>query len=85
MVLVVVFHLTIVNTYPLLIVFSMQVEGFIVPEASYPISILYRNGFPDDARSGRVPVAEHRVLYCTFIQHYKAQSKQLLTRLRVAR
>jgi len=39
------------------------------------------DGFPDDARFGRVPVVEHRVLSYTV---FNVQSKQLLARLRVA-
>ncbi len=40
-----------------------QDEGFIVPKASHPISIP-RNGFPDDAHFGWIPVAEHQVMSC---------------------
>ena len=34
--------------------------GYIVPEASHPIGTS-KSGFPNDARSGRVPMAKHQV------------------------
>ena len=34
--------------------------GYIVPEASHPIGTS-KSGFPNDARSGRVPMAKHLV------------------------
>lgn len=69
-----------VRSHDLTTILSIRMRDTSFPKASHPISAL-ASGFPVDARFGRVPVAEYRVLYFDLI---KVPSKQLLVRLRVA-